>query len=175
MIHWHSNVDAARQPTDPVPLVDLPALAPTLQQGADGIWYPPRHSSLDYPDQGNAFCFQVEDHSFWFRYRNRVLVEMARRFPPPGAIFDIGGGNGFVTRGLRDAGRKCASSSVAHTTGASPRAAALAAPVGPGSTTTAGKPASRSPRVTKPLPPPMSKIAPGGGKRRAISTSTRLR
>ena len=104
MIHWHSNVDAARQPTDPVLLVDLPALAPTLQQAADGIWYPPQSSSLDYPDDGNAFCFQVEDHSFWFRYRNRMLVEMVRRFPPPGAIFDIGGGNGFVTRGLREAG-----------------------------------------------------------------------
>ena len=84
--------------------MDLQAIAPALQRADDGIWYPPRHSGLDYPDEGNAFCFQVEDHSFWFRYRNRILVEMVRRFPPRGPIFDIGGGNGFVTRGLRQAG-----------------------------------------------------------------------
>ena len=97
-------MDAVRQSTDPGPIVDLASLAPALTRGDDGIWYPPRHSGLDYPDEGNAFCFQVEDHSFWFRYRNRMLVEMVRRFPPPGPIFDIGGGNGFVTRGLRAAG-----------------------------------------------------------------------
>jgi SAM-dependent methyltransferase len=97
-------VDAARQSTDPDQALDLQALAPALQRADDGIWYPPRHSGLDYPDEGNAFCFQVEDHSFWFRYRNRILVEMVRRFPPRGPIFDIGGGNGFVTRGLREAG-----------------------------------------------------------------------
>lgn len=84
--------------------MDLTALAPALRRGDDGIWYPPQQSGLDYPDEGNAFCFQVEDHSFWFRYRNRVLVEMVRRFPPPGPIFDIGGGNGFVARGLSEAG-----------------------------------------------------------------------
>lgn len=97
-------MDAARHSTDPGQAVDLQALAPALRRADDGIWYPPRHSGLDYPDEGNAFCFQVEDHSFWFRYRNRMLVEMVRRFPPRGPIFDIGGGNGFVTRGLRQAG-----------------------------------------------------------------------
>lgn len=93
-----------RASTHSSPGVDLAAIAPSLRRSADGLWYPPRHSALDYPDEGNAFCFQVEDQSFWFRYRNRVIVEMVRRFPPPGAIFDIGGGNGFVTRGLVDAG-----------------------------------------------------------------------
>jgi len=97
-------VSAARKSTDPGTPIDLTGVAPTLQQGADGVWYPPRHSALDYPDDGNAFCFQVEDGSFWFRYRNRILIEMVRRFPPPGAIFDIGGGNGFVSRGLGEAG-----------------------------------------------------------------------
>lgn len=97
-------MDAERPATNLQPGVDLRALAPALQRGDDGIWYPPRHSAPDYPDEGNAFCFQVEDHSFWFHYRNRMLVEMVRRFPPPGAIFDIGGGNGFVARGLNDAG-----------------------------------------------------------------------
>ena len=87
-----------------VPPFDLAAAAPTLRAGTDGIWTPPTQSAADYPDEGNAFCFQVEDHSFWFRYRNRMLIDMVRRFPPRGPVFDIGGGNGFVTRGLREAG-----------------------------------------------------------------------
>lgn len=83
---------------------DLAAAAPALRQDVDGIWRPARQSPLDYPDEGNAFCFQVEDRSFWFRYRNERLVEAVRRFPPPGAIVDVGAGNGFVARGLTEAG-----------------------------------------------------------------------
>jgi len=92
-------------PTSRVPpAFDLAAAAPALRPGDDGIWRPARHSALDYPDEGNAFCFQVEDRSFWFRYRNDRIVEAVRRFPPPGAIVDVGAGNGFVARGLSQAG-----------------------------------------------------------------------
>lgn len=87
-----------------MPPFDLAVAAPALRPGPDGIWVPPTQSSLDYPDDGNAFCFQVEDHSFWFRYRNERVVETVRRFPPGGTIVDIGGGNGFVARGLIQAG-----------------------------------------------------------------------
>ncbi|MFN7976804.1 MAG: class I SAM-dependent methyltransferase [Vicinamibacterales bacterium] len=87
-----------------MPPFDLAAAAPSLRPGADGIWTPPTQSALDYPDEGNAFCFQVEDHSFWFRYRNERIVETVRRFPPGGASVDIGAGNGFVARGLTQAG-----------------------------------------------------------------------
>lgn len=45
-----------------------------------------------------------EDASFWFRHRNRCIVSMIRRFHRAGAIWDIGGGNGFVSRGLIEAG-----------------------------------------------------------------------
>ena len=57
-----------------------------------------------YPEEGNAVCFAVEDSSWWFQHRNRVIVEALRRFPPPGAFFDIGGGNGCVARAIQDAG-----------------------------------------------------------------------
>lgn len=94
-------------PAPRVPFVspfDLAAAAPGLRPGPDGIWTSPTQSIPDYPDEGNAFCFQVEDHSFWFRYRNERIVETVRRFPPVGTIVDIGGGNGFVARGLAQAG-----------------------------------------------------------------------
>ena len=57
-----------------------------------------------YPDQGNAFCFQVEDHSFWFQHRNACILAVMSRLPPGGVLFAIGGGNGFVARALVAAG-----------------------------------------------------------------------
>jgi SAM-dependent methyltransferase len=86
------------------PVIDLTAIASNLQPGPDGLWHPRSRSRFDYPDEGNAFCFQVEDHSFWFRHRNACILDAVRRHPPAGAVFDIGGGNGFVARALVQAG-----------------------------------------------------------------------
>lgn len=83
---------------------DLARIAPTLSRGHDGIWHAPGRSAVDYPDEANAFCFQIEDRSFWFQHRNRAIVETVRRFPPAGPIADVGAGNGFVSLALRDAG-----------------------------------------------------------------------
>jgi SAM-dependent methyltransferase len=85
-------------------LIDLAAIAPRLTRDADGIWRAPRARPLDYPDDANAFCFGVEEASFWFRHRNRVIVEAVRRRPPGGAIADIGAGNGYVSLALQQAG-----------------------------------------------------------------------
>ncbi len=57
-----------------------------------------------YPEDGNASCYQLEDNSYWFRHRNECIVAMIQRFPPKGAILDVGGGNGYVTRGILMAG-----------------------------------------------------------------------
>ena len=61
---------------------------------------------LSYPNDGNALLFEVEDQSFWFSHRNSCIIEMIRNYPPQnnGPIFDIGGGNGFVAKGLLDEG-----------------------------------------------------------------------
>lgn len=84
--------------------IDLAAIAPGLTRGADGIWRAAAQSAIDYPDQANDFCFAVEDVSFWFAHRNRVIIDAVRRFPPAGPIADIGAGNGFVSLGLERAG-----------------------------------------------------------------------
>jgi hypothetical protein len=83
---------------------DLSRIAPNLQLRGDGIWYSPRGGAVDYPDAANAFCFQVEEGSFWFRHRNAVILEVVRRFPPAGWIADIGAGNGFVSMALQQHG-----------------------------------------------------------------------
>jgi SAM-dependent methyltransferase len=62
---------------------------------------------LSYPEEGNELCYQLEEHSFWFRHRNNCIVEVVKKFPPRGFLFDVGGGNGFVTKALEDSGIRC--------------------------------------------------------------------
>jgi len=78
----------------------------SLQLGADGIFYAAASQAISYPEEGNEACFEVEDQSFWFRHRNDCIRELVKKFPPgeKGPIFDVGGGNGFVAKGLMDAG-----------------------------------------------------------------------
>lgn len=60
--------------------------------------------SLAFPQDGHANSMQIEDHSFWFRHRNQAIVEMIRSFPPAGPVYDVGGGNGYVSLGIKNAG-----------------------------------------------------------------------
>ena len=77
-----------------------------LRCGEDGIYYAIGSEAVSYPEEGNEACFQIEDQSFWFQHRNDCIRELVRNFPPrgKGPIFDVGGGNGFVAKGLMDAG-----------------------------------------------------------------------
>ena len=68
------------------------------------IWRAGGDAAVSYPDEGNDACFAIEEQSYWFRHRNRCLVAVLRRLPPPGVLLDVGGGNGFVTRALEAAG-----------------------------------------------------------------------
>jgi len=92
------------------PGFDPSSLAANLVCGADGIWRPdardPVSSSarLSYPEEGNLNCLALEEDSFWFEHRSACILTMVRRFPPPGALLDVGGGNGYVALGLQKAG-----------------------------------------------------------------------
>jgi SAM-dependent methyltransferase len=63
---------------------------------------------VSYPAHGNAAYLAVEDKSFWFRHRNRCIISLVQRFSPDDPFLDIGGGNGYVARGLVEAGIACA-------------------------------------------------------------------
>ena len=62
--------------------------------------------AISYPDDGHQRCRQVEEGSFWFAHRNLCLLALLRRFPPRGAVYDVGGGNGFVAKAMQDAGHE---------------------------------------------------------------------
>jgi SAM-dependent methyltransferase len=84
---------------------ELSRLATNLKPLEPGIWASPVTSqSVSFPEHGHAECYELEDQSFWFRHRNRCIVQLVRKHPPHGPIFDVGGGNGFVALGLQQAG-----------------------------------------------------------------------
>src|SRR5579872_4182192 len=78
--------------------------APDLRLGPDGWWISGKIGDVSYPDCGNSLCLLVENSSFWFQHRNRCILELIRLFPPPGTIFDVGGGNGCVALAIQESG-----------------------------------------------------------------------
>ena len=78
----------------------------SLQLDSKGIYYADLTEAISYPKKFNELCFEVEENSFWFRHRNHCIIEMIKNFrsSTDGPIFDVGGGNGFVAKGLLDAG-----------------------------------------------------------------------
>ena len=77
--------------------------SPSLDKARD-LWRAKSVSAVSYPEAGNEVCFQVEPESYWFQHRNECILTAVRRFPAAGTLFDIGGGNGFVTLALQQTG-----------------------------------------------------------------------
>lgn len=85
--------------------LDLTKIASGISSTPFGYWTSGEIAGVSYPQDGNENCFSVEDASFWFAHRNRVILAAVQTLPPPNEIFlDAGGGNGYVTRALQDSG-----------------------------------------------------------------------
>ena len=89
-----------------VSMADIQSISTGLKLSEDGIWYSTDTENISYPSDGNEACFAIEDNSFWFRHRNNCIVSIVKLYPPKNneTIFDIGGGSGFVSLGLAQAG-----------------------------------------------------------------------
>lgn len=87
-------------------MIDLQKISSEIKQGPDRIWYSTITNEISYPSDGNQRLFEIENNSFWFRHRNQCILSVVEQFPPlnNGTIFDIGGGNGFVSKALDSAG-----------------------------------------------------------------------
>jgi SAM-dependent methyltransferase len=75
-----------------------------LEKNSQGIWVSRTQAEISYPEEGNDHCLALEEDSFWFEHRNRCIVSLVSRFTPPGTLFDVGGGNGYVAAGLLRSG-----------------------------------------------------------------------
>jgi SAM-dependent methyltransferase len=83
---------------------DISEITTGLEYGEWGIWFPKSRSQVSYPKNGNVRCLKIEADSFWFKHRNKCIVETIRLYPPGGTILDVGGGNGFVSLAINNAG-----------------------------------------------------------------------
>lgn len=79
-------------------------LSSSLSLNNEGIWISSAATPVAYPADGNANCYHLEDASFWFHHRVECILAALRRFPPPGPLLDVGGGNGYVAQRLLAAG-----------------------------------------------------------------------
>jgi hypothetical protein len=70
----------------------------------NGIFYSKEQGKVSYRESGNESCFQIEENSFWFRHRNNCIVGSVMEYCTNSTFFDVGGGNGFVAKGLEDKG-----------------------------------------------------------------------
>lgn len=80
-------------------MLSLDIYSSNLRRNKNNVWIPKikRGIKTAYPSNGHSCCFGIENLSFWFRHRNNCVVTLVKNYPPNGAIFDIGGGNGYVT------------------------------------------------------------------------------
>lgn len=73
----------------------------------NGIYFTKRDKTISYPNEGHEECFQIEEKSFWFKYRNKCIINLIKRFSlPEDEIIEIGGGNGYVAKAIQDMGYK---------------------------------------------------------------------
>jgi hypothetical protein len=81
-----------------------------LTLAGNGIWIRSglqKDMQVSYPAEGHSSCFQIEDSSFWFQHRNKVILNtyrLARGDSSEVPFVDLGGGNGVVAKFLQDSG-----------------------------------------------------------------------
>ena len=86
--------------------MEIQNLANNIEKKSDGIYYSKSNSSISYPEEGNENCMQIEEDSFWFKHRNNVIYESVKLHSKESVFFDIGGGNGFVSKKMQNEGLK---------------------------------------------------------------------
>jgi SAM-dependent methyltransferase len=87
-----------------VPELRLPARASHLELSSDGIWVVRGDADQAFASNDETDWAEVEGRSFWYRHRNEVLLDVLRRFPYRGWLFEIGAGNGAVAKAMEAAG-----------------------------------------------------------------------
>ena len=83
------------------------AAVPGLWKTGPWSWALHDPARVSFPPQGHDLLAAIEEKSYWFAHRNHVIAAAVRNFPPAGPIFDVGGGNGFVSLGLQKDGQAC--------------------------------------------------------------------
>ncbi len=71
----------------------------------DGVWVSDRDvPSSAFSADAHQTLLEIEDQSLWFRWRNEIIGDVLQRVGTPAALWDIGAGNGVVSRYLETLG-----------------------------------------------------------------------
>lgn len=86
--------------------INLNNICPKLEKKEDGVWHSAFQESISYIEEESDRCFAIEEKSLWFQHRSACVRALLKKFPPldNGAIFDIGGGNGFMAKEIVQGG-----------------------------------------------------------------------
>ena len=60
--------------------------------------------SIEYPEEGNDHCFELEEKSFWFKHRSNVICEFFKKSTSSKIFWEIGAGNGYVASCIKKQG-----------------------------------------------------------------------
>lgn len=90
--------------TERLPGDALEPMGAGLTEVAPGFYAGPKAEGLHYDSSRSLHWREAEDGSGWHRHRAAVVVDAVTDLPPGGTLFDVGGGNGFVSRALVAAG-----------------------------------------------------------------------
>jgi len=71
----------------------------------NGIWFSQFEEDISYPEYLSNQFFLIEESSYWFQHRNNCIISAVNNYPPSDkTVFDVGGGNGLVSKCLQDNG-----------------------------------------------------------------------
>ncbi len=82
-----------------------------MKNRGEGIWFFPREKEVQgmFSDTKQDRLFELEDISWWFKYRAKVIYSIAKLyFQKDQDAFDVGGGNGYTTWCMQRKGYKVA-------------------------------------------------------------------
>ena len=83
-----------------------PVITQNLISIGNRVWKSIKISNVSYPVDAHKHLYSVEENSFWFKHRNDCIIGILKRFPPRHYIIDVGGGNGYVSLDIQNAGFK---------------------------------------------------------------------
>lgn len=72
----------------------------------EGIWFASQTEKVSYPETGNEDSYLLEDKSYWFQHRNKCIKHLVDVYGNAGIFADIGGGNGYVSKGVQELGKE---------------------------------------------------------------------
>ena len=54
-----------------------------------------KNQDVSFPKGAHNELIKIEDNSFWFNHRNKIIETIIKKYPIDGDFADIGGGNGY--------------------------------------------------------------------------------